>query len=168
MGDLLAGTTIAFLATDGVEQVELTEPRRAVEREGSATHLIALRGGEIQGFEHLTAAGTFPVDRTVDVADEMDYDGLVLPGGVANPDEPRRRRLRPGLPRGGQAGRGDQPRAVDARRGGGAGGPDHHVLAEPAHRGRPACPAGGVGRRRRRSRRDGSGDPRSTGRGESP
>ncbi len=82
----LDGKKIAFLATDGVEQVELVEPRKAVEREGAATELISLEDGEIQGFNHLDKADTFPVDRAVKDADAGDYDGLVLPGGVANPD----------------------------------------------------------------------------------
>src|SRR2546423_11146969 len=82
----LDGKTIAFLATDGVEQVELTEPRKAVEEEGADTHLIALDDGEIQGFEHLDKGDTFKVDKAVKEADAGDYDGLVLPGGVANPD----------------------------------------------------------------------------------
>jgi protease I len=82
----LDGKKIAFLATDGVEQVELTEPRKAVEEEGAETHLVSLEEGEIQAFEHLDKAERFPVDRTVKDATAEDYDGLVLPGGVANPD----------------------------------------------------------------------------------
>ena len=82
----LDGKKIAFLATDGVEQVELTEPRKAVEQEGAETHLVSLEDGEIQGFEHLDKADRFEVDRTVKDASADDYDGLVLPGGVANPD----------------------------------------------------------------------------------
>jgi protease I len=85
----LDGKTIAFLASDGVEQVELTEPRRAVEEAGAATHLLSLEDGEIQGYEHLDKADTFKVDRAVGDADPSDYDGLVLPGGVANPDHLR-------------------------------------------------------------------------------
>ena len=82
----LDGKRIAFLATDGVEQVELTEPRKAVEKEGAETDLVSLEDGHIQGFEHLDKADTFDVDRAVKDADASDYDGLVLPGGVANPD----------------------------------------------------------------------------------
>jgi protease I len=77
---------IAFLATHGVEQVELTEPWKKVEQEGGTPELISLESGEIQGFNHLDKGDTFSVDRTVDEASERDYDGLVLPGGVANPD----------------------------------------------------------------------------------
>jgi protease I len=77
---------IAFLATHGVEQVELTEPWKKVEEEGGTPELVSLESGEIQGFEHLDQADTFEVDKTVKEASESDYDGLVLPGGVANPD----------------------------------------------------------------------------------
>ena len=82
----LDGKRIAFLATDGVEQVELTEPRKAVEQEGAETELISLEEGQIQGFEHLDKGDKFDVDEAVKDADPSDYDGLVLPGGVANPD----------------------------------------------------------------------------------
>ena len=86
MSSDLKGKKIAILATDGVEQVELTEPRKAVEQEGAETHLVSLEEGEIQGFEHLDKADRFEVDRTVKDSSADDYDGLVLPGGVANPD----------------------------------------------------------------------------------
>jgi protease I len=82
----LDGKTVAFLATDGVEQVELTEPWKTVEDEGGTPQLISLESGEIQGFDHLDKGDTFSVDKTVQEASESDYDGLVLPGGVANPD----------------------------------------------------------------------------------
>ena len=82
----LDGKTIAFLATDGVEQIELTEPWKAVEKEGAKPELISLEEGQIQGFEHLDHGDKFDVDKTVSDADAGDYDGLVLPGGVANPD----------------------------------------------------------------------------------
>ncbi len=77
---------VAFLATDGVEQVELTEPWKAVEKEGGSPELISLESGQIQGFDHLDKDKTFDVDRAVADANHEDYDGLVLPGGVANPD----------------------------------------------------------------------------------
>jgi deglycase len=82
----LQGKTIAFLATDGVEQVEYTEPRKAVEQAGGTAHLVALEAGQIQGFNHLDKGDTFPVDKAVSEVSADDYDGLVLPGGVANPD----------------------------------------------------------------------------------
>jgi protease I len=86
MAKRLEGKTVAFLATDGVEQIELTDPWKQVEEEGGKPELISLESGEIQGFEHLDKGDTFPVDRTASEADPVDYDGLVLPGGVANPD----------------------------------------------------------------------------------
>jgi protease I len=86
MPGTLDGKTIAFLATDGVEQVELTEPWKAVKDAGGTPELISLEDGEVQGFNHLDKADRFPVDRTAADADASRYDGLVLPGGVANPD----------------------------------------------------------------------------------
>ena len=87
MADKLQGKRIAFLvAPEGAEQVELTEPWKAVEDEGGEPELISTESGEIQAFNHLDKADTFPVDRTVSDADASGYDGLVLPGGVANPD----------------------------------------------------------------------------------
>jgi protease I len=86
MANRLSGKRVAFLATDGVEQIELTEPWKKVEDEGGTPELISLESGEIQGFDHLDKADTFEVDRPVADADANDYDGLVLPGGVANPD----------------------------------------------------------------------------------
>jgi len=82
----LDGKRIAFLATDGVEQIELTEPLKAVENEGAEVDLISLQAGEFQGFEHLDKGDTFTADKAVADAKADDYDGLVLPGGVANPD----------------------------------------------------------------------------------
>ncbi|HWM14356.1 MAG TPA: type 1 glutamine amidotransferase domain-containing protein [Gaiellaceae bacterium] len=86
MGTELKGKRIAFLATDGVEQVELTEPWKAVEQAGGTPELISQKSGTIQGFDHHDKADTFPVDKTVEKADPGEYDGLVLPGGVINPD----------------------------------------------------------------------------------
>jgi protease I len=85
----LQGKRVAFMATDGVEQIEYTEPRKAVEAAGAEVHLVSLRSGTIQGFNHLDKGDTFKVDLTVKDADPGDYDGLVLPGGVANPDRLR-------------------------------------------------------------------------------
>jgi protease I len=82
----LDGKKIAFLAADGVEQVELTEPWEAVKNEGAEVELLSLEDGQIQGFEHLDHGRKFDVDKKVADADPSDYDGLVLPGGVANPD----------------------------------------------------------------------------------
>jgi protease I len=82
----LNGRRIAILATDMVEQIELVEPREALEKAGAASELISLEEGEIQGFDHYDKADSFPVDKTVEEADAQDYDGLLLPGGVGNPD----------------------------------------------------------------------------------
>ena len=87
MADKLQGKRIAFLvAPEGAEQVELTEPWKAVEGEGGTPELISTEDGQVQAFNHLDKGDTFPVDRTVSDADAGDYDGLVLPGGVASPD----------------------------------------------------------------------------------
>jgi protease I len=89
MANELQGKRIAFLATDMFEQVELTEPWKAVEQAGGTPELVSLRDGEIQGFDHYDKADTFQVDRTVEEASAADYDGLVIPGGVGNPDTMR-------------------------------------------------------------------------------
>jgi deglycase len=89
MGTELKGKRIAFLATDGVEQVELTEPWKAVEQAGGTPELISLESGTIQGFEHHDKGDTFPVTTTAEDADPTEYDGLVLPGGLINPDRLR-------------------------------------------------------------------------------
>jgi len=86
----LEGKKIAFLvAQEGIEQVELTEPRAAVESAGAKTELVAPEQGRVQAFNHLEKADTFVVDRTLEEARPEEYDGLVLPGGVANPDQLR-------------------------------------------------------------------------------
>ena len=85
----LNGNRVAFLATDMVEQAELVEPWKAVEQAGGSPELISLEEGEIQGFDHYDKADTFQVDRTVGDASVDDYDGLVIPGGVGNPDTMR-------------------------------------------------------------------------------
>jgi len=85
----LDGRRIAFLATDGVEQVELTEPWRAVRESGAVPSLISLDREPVHAFDHLDRAGSFAVDNTVLNAHVDDYDALVLPGGVANPDRLR-------------------------------------------------------------------------------
>ncbi|MFI9226992.1 type 1 glutamine amidotransferase domain-containing protein [Streptomyces rimosus] len=78
---------VAFLvAPEGIEQVELTEPWQAVIDAGGTPKLVSTESGRVQAFNHLDKADTFPVDRTVDQAQVDDFDGLVLPGGVANPD----------------------------------------------------------------------------------
>jgi protease I len=87
MSTQLQGKTIAFLvAPDGVEQVELTEPWKAVEQAGGTPRLISTKSGHIQGRNHLEKGDTFPVDATLDDVSVDEFDGLSLPGGVANPD----------------------------------------------------------------------------------
>ena len=87
MAPTLNGKTIAFLvAPEGIEQVELTEPWQAVQDAGGTPRLVSTDTGTVQGFQHLDKADTFDVDDTVDGKSAADYDGLVLPGGVANPD----------------------------------------------------------------------------------
>jgi protease I len=85
----LNGRRVAFLATDMVEQVELTEPWKAVEEAGGNPELVSLAEGEIQGFNHYDKADTFTVDRKVEDVSIDDYDALVIPGGVGNPDTMR-------------------------------------------------------------------------------
>ena len=81
----LSGKKIAFLvAPEGIEQVELTEPWKAVEEAGGTPRLLSTEAGEVQAMNHLDKGDTFPVDETV--GDAGQYDALVLPGGVANPD----------------------------------------------------------------------------------
>jgi protease I len=83
----LGGSTVAFLmAPEGVEQIELTEPWRAVEHAGGTPRLISTKTGRVQAFDHLDKADTFHVDATVEAVSAADFIGLVLPGGVANPD----------------------------------------------------------------------------------
>ncbi|MCY0945773.1 type 1 glutamine amidotransferase domain-containing protein [Streptomyces antarcticus] len=78
---------VAFLvATEGIEQVELTQPWQAVVQAGGSPSLVSLDPGRVQGFDHLDKADTFPVDLTVGEAKAEEFDALVLPGGVANPD----------------------------------------------------------------------------------
>ena len=82
----LTGRKVAILATDGVEQVELVEPRRALDDAGAITHLIAPKAGTIQGMNHDEKADQLPVDRVLADVHASEYDALLLPGGVANPD----------------------------------------------------------------------------------
>lgn len=90
MADELTGKTIAFLvAQEGIEQVELTDPWKKVEEAGGQPILVAPESGTVQAFDHLDAADTFEVDRTTGDLQVDDIDGVVLPGGVANPDQLR-------------------------------------------------------------------------------
>jgi protease I len=90
MSDQLQGKKIAILvANEGVEQVELTSPLAALREAGAEVELLAPEAGEVQAFNHLDKGDTFTPDRSVGEADPGNYDGLVLPGGVANPDQLR-------------------------------------------------------------------------------
>ena len=82
----VAADAVYFLAADGVELVELTEPWHAVQQAGGSVQLVSLFTGEIQGMHHDRKADMFRVDKVIEDADASDYDGLVLPGGVMNPD----------------------------------------------------------------------------------
>jgi protease I len=82
----LKGKKIAIIAADMVEGVELVEPRRALEEAGAETQLVSMTDGVIQAFDHFDKAGTHRVDRTVDEVDPSQYDALLIPGGVGNPD----------------------------------------------------------------------------------
>jgi protease I len=87
MATSLNGKTIAFLvAREGVEQAELTEPWKAIERTGGTPELVSTEVGKIQAFNHLTPADTFDADKAADSVSSSHYAALVLPGGVANPD----------------------------------------------------------------------------------
>jgi len=90
MADTLKDKKVAILvANEGIEQVELTEPRTALEQSGATVELLAPEAGEAQAFNHLDKGDSFPVDRAVGSASAEDYDALMLPGGVANPDNLR-------------------------------------------------------------------------------
>ncbi|MBX3011670.1 MAG: type 1 glutamine amidotransferase [Caldilineaceae bacterium] len=85
----LAGKKVAILVTDGFEQVELTEPKAALEAAGAATHIISPKGEKVRGWEHTKWGDDFPVDIALDAANAKDYDALLLPGGVMSPDKLR-------------------------------------------------------------------------------
>jgi protease I len=89
MKDSLSGKRIAFLATDGVEQVELTEPKKNLEDAGATTEIISPKSGEIKAWKFKDWGDKLKVDKSLDQADPEDYDALVLPGGVINPDHLR-------------------------------------------------------------------------------
>lgn len=89
MAQKLAGKTVAVVATDGFEQSELTEPVKALKSAGADVHVIAPKAGEIQGMQHDQKGDKVRVDKTLSEVEASDYDALVLPGGVANPDNLR-------------------------------------------------------------------------------
>jgi protease I len=85
----LSGRKVAIIAADMVEQVELVEPRKALDEAGAETHLISLKPGKIQGFNHFDQADEHKVDKSIEEVDASDYDALMIPGGVGNPDQLR-------------------------------------------------------------------------------
>jgi protease I len=89
MAQSLDGLKVAVLATDGFEQVELTKPVEALKAAGATVEVIAPKAGEIQGFNHHEKGDSTPVDRSLAEASPDDYDAIVLPGGVINPDQLR-------------------------------------------------------------------------------
>jgi protease I len=82
----LSGLRVAILATDGFEQSELSEPRRALDDAGAVTEVIAPHDGQVKGWKHKEWGQSVSVDHTLDTSDPQDYDALLLPGGVMNPD----------------------------------------------------------------------------------
>jgi protease I len=89
MAQKLSGVRVAILATDGFEQSELLDPRRALDEAGARTEVVSLKSGEIKGWNHTEWGKTVAVDKTVDSAEANNYDALLLPGGVMNPDNLR-------------------------------------------------------------------------------
>lgn len=89
MAENLRGRRVAILATDGFEQVELTEPRKALDQAGANTEVVSLKSGEIKGWKFKDWGDKVKVDKTLDQARVQDYDALLLPGGVINPDHLR-------------------------------------------------------------------------------
>ncbi|HKN65600.1 MAG TPA: type 1 glutamine amidotransferase domain-containing protein [Gemmatimonadaceae bacterium] len=85
----LNGKRVAILATDGVEQIELTEPRKALDQAGAKTVVVSLKSGKIKGWQHDHWGDEIPVDVTIDSASADTFDALLLPGGVMNPDKLR-------------------------------------------------------------------------------
>ena len=86
---MLKGKRVAILVADGFEQVELTEPRKALDEAGARTQIVSPAKGQVQGWKHFDKAEHFQVDVPMDSANATDFDALLLPGGVANPDQLR-------------------------------------------------------------------------------
>ncbi|HEY3550151.1 MAG TPA: type 1 glutamine amidotransferase domain-containing protein [Gaiellaceae bacterium] len=89
MADVLQGKKVAILAADMFERVELEEPRKALEDAGADTEIVSIEDGEIQGFDHFDPAMAVKVDRTIEEVSPDDFDALMIPGGVGNPDQLR-------------------------------------------------------------------------------
>jgi hypothetical protein len=145
MSDQLQGKKIAILAADGVEKVELEQPRAVLEGEGAQVQLLSLKSGEIQARNHdLEPAGTFQVDRVVSDVSVDEFDGLVLPGGTVNPDKLRLDSSAVAFVR-------NLPRPLDIGRGRRGSGSEDDVISEYSHRSTQRRGAGS--RRRGRGRR---------------
>ncbi|MFI9651140.1 DJ-1/PfpI/YhbO family deglycase/protease [Guyparkeria halopsychrophila] len=86
MAETLTGKRVALLVADGFEQVELTEPKRALEQAGATAQIVSPADGRVKGWQHTEWGDTFDVDVPLDSASESNFDALVLPGGVMNPD----------------------------------------------------------------------------------
>jgi protease I len=86
MADKLSGKKVAILAADGFEEVELTKPRKALEDTGAKTSVVSIKSGKIQGMNHAEKGATVGVDLTLDDANPRDFDALMIPGGLMNPD----------------------------------------------------------------------------------
>jgi protease I len=82
----LKGKKVAIIAADMVERVELVEPRKALEQAGAKTELLSIKPGKIDAFDHFDKSAEIEVDRLIEEADESEYDALMIPGGVGNPD----------------------------------------------------------------------------------
>jgi protease I len=89
VAETLKNKKVAILAADMFERVELEEPRKALENAGADVEIVSIHDGEIKGFDHFDPAGETKVDRTVEEASANDYDALLIPGGVGNPDQLR-------------------------------------------------------------------------------
>src|SRR5437868_4186772 len=89
MASELQGKKVAILAADMVERVELVEPRRALDEAGAETHLVSLKAGTIRSFDHFDPSDELQVDRAAEEVDASEYDALMIPGGVGNPDQLR-------------------------------------------------------------------------------
>lgn len=89
---MLNGKRVAILVAEGFEQSEMVEPRKALEQAGAETEIVSPAQGEVQGWQHFDKADRFHVDVAVEEAKPEDYDALLLPGGVANPDQLRTNR----------------------------------------------------------------------------
>src|SRR6187399_2110497 len=89
MAASLKGKKVAILVTDGFEQIELTSPKEALEKAGATTVIVSPKSGEVEGWHHFDKGDKFKVDLPLSEADASDFDALLLPGGVANPDQLR-------------------------------------------------------------------------------